>query len=51
MVTRPVTHSWEWWYRFARERLGLGEAEACEYAGRRALEDANRARLAERRAA
>lgn len=41
-----ITHSWEWWYRFARRTLGLDEAEAREYADRRAVEDANRARLA-----
>jgi hypothetical protein len=46
-----VTHSWSWWYRFALDELGLAEAEAREYADRRALEDANRQRLALRRAA
>ena len=46
-----VTHTWEWWYRFAREHLGLEAGEAREYADRRAVEDANRVRLAERRAA
>jgi hypothetical protein len=46
-----VTHSWSWWYRFARVQLGLGHHEASEYAGRRAVEDANRERLAMQRAA
>ncbi len=46
-----VTHSWEWWYRFAREQLGFADVEAREYADRRAVEDANRARRALRRAA
>jgi hypothetical protein len=39
-----TTHTWEWWYRFASEVLGLDEPEAREYADRRALEDANRER-------
>jgi hypothetical protein len=46
-----VTHTWEWWYRFAREHLGLEAGEAREYADRRAVEDANRARLGGLRAA
>ena len=46
-----VIHTWDWWYRFAQEHLGLEACEAREYADRRAVEDANRARLAERRAA
>jgi hypothetical protein len=46
-----VTHSWHWWYRFARRNLGLAEVEAREYANRRALEDENRVRLEDRRAA
>jgi hypothetical protein len=46
-----VTHTWEWWYRFAREHLGLATGEAREYAVRRAVEDANRARLGRLRAA
>jgi hypothetical protein len=46
-----VTHTWTWWYRFARQTLGLADGEAREYADRRALEDANRERLADRRAA
>ena len=46
-----VTHTWQWWYRFARERLALEAGEAREYADRRAVEDANRARLGGRRAA
>ena len=41
-----TTHTWEWWYRFASEVLGLDEPEAREYADRRALEDANRERNA-----
>jgi hypothetical protein len=49
--TTLTTHTWEWWYRFALEVLGLGEDEAREYADRRALEDANRERLADPRAA
>jgi hypothetical protein len=49
--TKLTTHTWEWWYRFALEVLGLGEDEAREYADRRALEDANRERLADSRAA
>jgi hypothetical protein len=44
-----VTHSWEWWYRFARQSLGLTELEAREYADRRVVEDANRELLARRR--
>jgi hypothetical protein len=46
-----TTHTWEWWYRFALEVLGLAETEAREYADRRSLEDANRERIATRRAA
>ena len=46
-----VTHSWNWWYRFAREQLGLADVEAREYADGARVEDANRARLALRRAA
>ena len=45
-----VIHSWEWWYRLALEHLGLEAVEAREYADRRAVEDANRLRLARRRA-
>jgi hypothetical protein len=45
------THSWEWWYRFALDVLGLAETEAREYADRRSLEDANRERIATPRAA
>jgi hypothetical protein len=46
-----ITHTWQWWYRFARRQLQLGKAEAREYAARRALEDLNRERLAGMRAA
>lgn len=46
-----TTHTWAWWYRFAREVLGLVEPEAREYADRRALEDANRERNGGLRAA
>jgi hypothetical protein len=46
-----VTHTWQWWYRFARRQLELEQAEAREYADRRALEDLNRQRLAGARAA
>ena len=46
-----LTHSWTWWYRFARENLGLAEVEARDYADRRALEDQNRALLEGLRAA
>ena len=46
-----ITHSWQWWYRFARETLGLGDQEAREYADRRVVEDTNRERLAGDRAA
>lgn len=45
-----VTHTWTWWYEFALDELRLGEVEAREYADRRALEDANRASRALRRA-
>jgi hypothetical protein len=48
---RVTTHTWNWWYRFACEVLALGEEEAREYAQRRAIEDANRERMAGRRAA
>ncbi len=46
-----VLHTWQWWYRFAREQLRLDDAEAREYADRRALEDENRALLERRHAA
>ena len=46
-----TTHTWEWWYRFALDVLGLAETEAREYADRRSLEDANRERIAALRAA
>lgn len=46
-----LTHTWQWWYRFAREELRLDDAEAREYAARRALEDENRVLLESRRAA
>ena len=46
-----ITHSWQWWYTFARETLELGDLEAREYADRRVVEDANRERLADRHAA
>ena len=46
-----TTHTWEWWYRFALDVLGLAETEAREYADRRSLEDANRERMATLRAA
>jgi hypothetical protein len=46
-----VIHTWQWWYRFAQEQLRLDASEAREYADRRALEDANRVLLEDKRAA
>jgi hypothetical protein len=42
MTTRRLT-TWIDWYRFARETLGLGRAEAAEYATARYVEEQNRA--------
>ena len=52
-MTSTTPHSWIEWYRFARETLGLGHAEAAQYATARHVEDENRARrdAGERRAA
>jgi hypothetical protein len=41
MTTRRLT-TWIDWYRFARETLGLGRAEATDYATARYVEEQNR---------
>ena len=44
-MTGPMPKTWESWYRFAREELGLEHDEAAEYANARYVEEQNRARL------
>ena len=43
--------TWIEWYRFARQTLELGSAEASEYATARYVEEQNRVQTRERRAA
>jgi len=43
--------TWIEWYRFAREQLEYGHAEAVAYANVRAVEDQNRQALRNRQAA
>ena len=43
--------TWIEWYRFARQALELGHAEASEYATARYVEEQNRTVASERRAA
>ena len=43
--------TWIEWYRFARQALELGHAEAASYATARHVEEQNRAVTRERRAA
>lgn len=50
MEQRPLT-TWHDWYRFAVTILDLPHGEAVSYANARHLEDQNRARLQQRRAA
>jgi hypothetical protein len=47
----PRLTTWLEWYRFARSQLDLGHEEAVTYANVRTVEDGNRERLRERRAA
>ena len=49
-MTGPMPKSWESWYRFAQEELGLERDEAIEYANARYVEEQNRARLRGERA-
>ena len=44
-MTGPMPKTWESWYRFARDELGLERDEAIEYANARYVEEQNRARL------
>jgi hypothetical protein len=44
-MTEVLPKSWESWYRFALEELGLEHDEAIEYANTRYVEEQNRARL------
>jgi hypothetical protein len=47
----PRLTTWLEWYRFARFHLDLEHIEAVAYANVRSVEDGNRARLRDRRAA
>jgi len=47
----PRLTTWLEWYRFARSQLDLGHEEAVAYANLRSVEDGNRERLRDRRAA
>ena len=38
-------HSWNDWYRFARDELGLDHGESAEYANHRYVEEQNREAL------
>ena len=44
-MTEVLPKSWETWYRFALEELGVEHDEAIEYANTRYVEEQNRARL------
>lgn len=51
MGEAQTLRTWIEWYRFARDTLGLEHAEAVPYATARYVEEENRARSRERRAA
>lgn len=48
---QPRLTTWLQWYRFARSHLELGHEESAAYANVRSVEEGNRERLRDRRAA
>jgi hypothetical protein len=44
-MTPVLPKSWNAWYRFARDELGVGHDEATGYANARYVEEQNRARI------